>query len=121
VALDDLFKNADIISLHCPSPGDGSPLIDRRVIAIMKKGVYIINTARGSLLDNEAIIEALDAGKIAGLTLDAFESEPPEDWRLVKHDKVIATPHVGGFTQESLDRTMSVVVDNLIQALNAHN
>ncbi|MEI7900059.1 MAG: phosphoglycerate dehydrogenase [bacterium] len=118
-SLTEVLTQADLISLHCPANADGSALIGRQTIALMKKGVYIVNTARGGLLDDEAVLEALDAGLIAGVTIDAFESEPPKDWRLVQHDRVIATPHVGGFTDESVDRAVSVAVDNLLKALEA--
>ena len=115
--IDDVLSQADIISLHCPARADGTALIDRPAIAAMKKGVYIVNTARGSLLDREAVLEALESGQIAGVALDAFESEPPEDWRLVKHSRAVATPHVGGYSAESVDRAVSAAVDNLLDAL----
>lgn len=117
VTLNDIMTNADIISLHCPPKEDGLPLIDRHAVSIMKKGVYIINTARGGLMDDDAILEGLESGKIAGVGVDAFESEPPVDWRLAKHDRVVATPHVGGFTDESVDRAVSLSVENMLVAL----
>ena len=83
----------------------------------MKKGVYIVNTARGSLVDTDAVLSALDSGWVSGLAVDAFETEPPTDWRLAAHSRVIATPHVGGFTEESIDRASSVAVENLLAAL----
>ena len=60
----------------------------------MKNGVYLVNTARGSLLDEEAVLQALESGHIAGLAVDAFVQEPPSDYQLVKHNRVIATPHI---------------------------
>ena len=83
----------------------------------MKNGVYIVNTARAELLDDEAALKALDSGKIVGLTLDVFSPEPPQDWRLARHPNVVATAHVGGFTKESIDRAVSMAVDNLINEL----
>jgi len=115
--LEDVLSRADIISLHCPARADGAALIDRPAIAMMKNGVYIVNTARGGLLDREAVLEALESGRVAGVALDAFESEPPEDWRLVKDSRAVTTPHVGGYTAESVDRAVSAAVDNLLDAL----
>jgi len=116
-SLEELLSGADIISLHCPANPAGRPFVDKALIDLMKDGVYIINTARGSLLDEEAVLEALESGKIAGVTIDAFESEPPQDWRLAQNSRVTATPHIGGFTEESITRAMSVAVGNLLSEL----
>jgi phosphoglycerate dehydrogenase-like enzyme len=115
--LDDLLAQSDVISLHCPPSADGTPLVNTEAIEKMKDGVYLINTARAELLDNSAVSKALEDGKIGGLTLDVFETEPPRDWELVKHDRVVATPHIGGYTKESIDRAVGVAVDNLLTEL----
>jgi len=115
-SIDDVLAGSDIISLHCP-PQDGGALIDAASIEKMKDGVYIINTARASLIDDRAVLAGLESGKIAGVVVDAFDPEPPADWRLAGHSKVIGTPHIGGFTPESIDRAVSAAVDNLLQAL----
>jgi D-3-phosphoglycerate dehydrogenase len=117
-ALDEVLSESDIISLHCPAQAGNVPLIDSKAIASMKKGVTIVNTARASLLDEAAVLAALDSGHVGGVTLDAFESEPPEDWALAKDTRVVSSPHIGGFTQESVDRAMSAAVDNLLAALS---
>jgi phosphoglycerate dehydrogenase-like enzyme len=113
----DLLEKSDIISLHIPAPENGVPLVDKSFIRGMKKGTYIINTARGELIDDDAMIEALNSGIVKGLVTDVFRNEPPEDTRIVKHDKVIATPHIGGFTVESIDRAVDGAVDNLLKYL----
>lgn len=115
--LEAVLSAADIISLHCPALPDNRPLIDGAAIEAMKDGVYLVNTARGSLLDDEAVLAALDAGTIAGVALDAFTPEPPGDRRLVAHERVVATPHVGGYTIESVDRAVAAAVDNLLAAI----
>lgn len=117
VSLDGVFAKADVLSLHCPPPSDGKPLVDGRRIDAMKDGVYLVNTARGDLLDDQAVLHALDSGKIAGAAVDAFRKEPPGDDPLVRHDKVIATPHIGAFTEESVTRAVEVAVDNLLEVL----
>jgi len=115
-SIDAVLATSDIISLHCP-PQDGGAVIDAANIEKMKDGVYVINTARASLLDDRAVLAGLESGKIAGVVLDAFDPEPPADWRLARHLKVISTPHIGGFTPESIDRAVSAAVDNLFKAL----
>ncbi|MBC8374349.1 MAG: phosphoglycerate dehydrogenase [Phycisphaerae bacterium] len=115
-SIDDVLATSDIISLHCP-PQDGGALIDAASIGKMKDGVYLINTARASLIDDSAVLAGLESGKIAGVVVDAFDPEPPADWRLAGHPKVIGTPHIGGFTPESIDRAVSAAVDNLLKAL----
>jgi D-3-phosphoglycerate dehydrogenase len=116
VTLDELLERAHIISLHCPPLSDHQPLISADTIGKMRTGVYLINTARGSLLDIEAVLAGLDSGQISGVAVDAFVPEPPDDWRLVKHAQVIGTAHIGGFTSESIDRAVTVAVDNLLAA-----
>jgi len=116
-SFDELLAQSHLISLHCPPLLEQRALIDAGVIGKMKPGVYLINTARGSLLDDDAVLTGLDSGQISGVAVDAFVQEPPDDWRLVRHAHVIATPHVGGFTTESIDRAVSDAVDKLLEAL----
>ncbi|MEN9360532.1 MAG: hypothetical protein RL095_2067 [Verrucomicrobiota bacterium] len=113
-SLDEVLESSDFLSLHCPIPHGGRPFLDAATFSRMKPGVIVINTARGELIDADAALAALDSGRLAGLTLDAYASEPPSDWRLVKHPNVIATPHTGAFTAESVDRAIEAAVDNLL-------
>ena len=83
----------------------------------MKQGAYLINTARGALLDQDAVLAGLEGGRIAGLAVDAFDPEPPTDWRLARHPSVIATPHIGGYTTESVARAATAAVENLLAVL----
>jgi phosphoglycerate dehydrogenase-like enzyme len=117
VDLADLYRRADFISLHCPAAANGEPIIGAGEIRKMKKGVFLINTARASLLDHDAVLAGLESGNIAGLALDVFDVEPPDDYRLVQDERVIATPHIGGYTYESVTRATVQAVENLIQAL----
>lgn len=116
-ALDEVVAGADVLSLHCPPPADGRPLVDTVMIGKMKRGAYLVNTARYGLLDQTAVLAALDSGQLSGLALDVFDVEPPGDNPLVKHPRVIATPHIGGFTAESVERAMAAAVDNLLAVL----
>jgi len=116
-SIEELISKSDIISLHRPAEPDGSPIITESVIKKMKKGVYLINTARASLIDEKAVLQALNEGKIAGLGVDVYTEEPPKQYDLVKHERVIATPHLGGYTDESVDRATNAAVDNLLRYL----
>jgi phosphoglycerate dehydrogenase-like enzyme len=115
--LDEVISRADFLSLHCPPAVDGRPVLDVAALAKLKRGAFLINTARYDVFDADAVLAVLDSGVLAGLALDAFDAEPPMDARLTKHPRAIATPHVGGFTRESIDRAMTVAVDNLVAAL----
>lgn len=117
VSFEELLFEADIITLHCPAKPNGIPLIDTKAIAQMKRGVLLVNTARGELLDDKAVLAALDNGHLGGLAIDSYRHEPPGDDPLVMHERVIATPHIGAYTRESIDRTMELTVDNLLSAL----
>ena len=119
VPIDEVFRCAEILSLHCPPSPDGRPILDRNALSSCRRGVFVVNTARFDLIDPVAMLGALDSGHVAGLGLDVFAEEPPKDTTLVRHSRVIATSHVGGFTQESVDRAMDAAVDNLLRALAA--
>jgi phosphoglycerate dehydrogenase-like enzyme len=118
-SLEALWTQADILSLHCPPLKGNRPLLDQASISQLKKGVYLINTARAGLWDEAAVLSGLESGQIAGVALDVFPEEPPRDLRLAQHPKVIALPHCGGYTRESVDRAISVAVDNLLQGLGS--
>ena len=118
VPLEELLASADIVTLHCPHAPGQAPLIDAAALARMKKGAVLVNTARGGLVDDTAVIAALQDGRLAGYGVDAYETEPPAPSPLLSHDKVIATPHVGAFTAESVSRATRVAVDNLLNALS---
>jgi len=117
ISFDEVLEKSDILSLHRPASPSGESVITEQVIAKMKKGVYIINTSRASLIDENAVLEALENGQVAGLATDVYPEEPPQDFSLVKHDRVVATPHLGGFTKESVDRATLAAVENLIDSI----
>jgi phosphoglycerate dehydrogenase-like enzyme len=115
--LEELLGSSDIVTLHCPHTPGAVPLIDAPALARMKKGAVLVNTARGGLVDDAAILAALRDGRLAGYGVDAYEKEPPEPSPLLGHDRVIATPHIGAFTAESVSRATRAAVDNLLAAL----
>jgi len=116
--LEELLISSDIVTLHCPHTPGEKPLIDAAALARMKKGAVLVNTARAGLVDDAAVLAALNDGRLAGYGVDAHEKEPPEPNPLIAHDRVIATPHVGAFTAESVSRATRVAVDNLLGALS---
>jgi D-3-phosphoglycerate dehydrogenase len=114
--LDAVMAEADAITLHCP-PRDVA-IVDGRAIARMRDGVFLINTARSDLIDEAAVLEGLNSGRIAALATDVFPTEPPLPSSLLAHERVIQTPHAGGFTRESVDRATAIAVENLLEALS---
>ncbi|MDY0236250.1 MAG: D-2-hydroxyacid dehydrogenase [Gudongella sp.] len=109
--MEDLFKHADFISIHTPATKDGKPLISTSEIKQMKDGVYLINCARGGIIDEDALLDALDSGKVAGAGIDVFSEEPTKNEKLVNHKNVSVTPHIGGSTDEAQERIGEEIVD----------
>ena len=110
---DALVAEADIISLHCPLTEETRGMIDARRIALMKPGTSIINTARGELIDHEALIEALNSGHLAGAGLDVYPDEPNVDRRLIAHPNVMTLPHIGSATVEGREASGEKVIANI--------
>ena len=110
VEMDELLANSDFISLHTPSV-DGKPFVNVETIAKMKDGVVIINTSRGNNLDEDALIAALDSGKVRAAGLDVWAEEPPKNKALVCHAHVSCTPHIGAATKEAQKRIGAEIVE----------
>ena len=110
LGLNDLLKVSDFISLHVPYDKNAGALIGKEQLNIMKDGSYIINCARGKVVDEAALLEALNSGKIAGAGIDVFEIEPNTNEILVNHPRVSCTPHIGASTLEAQDRIGDEVV-----------
>ena len=111
MSMEDVLKNADFVSLHIPAAKDGKPVVGKDLLAIMKPTAYIINTARGGLICEQALCDALDGGKLAGAALDVFTEEPSKNERLLRNPKVSLTPHIGGSTMEAQMRIGQEIVD----------
>ena len=118
VSLDELFQKADIITVHVPLTDTTKHMINAQAIAKMKDGVRIISAARGGVIDEDALLQALESGKVASAALDVFEKEPPLESPLVKHPKLIATPHIGGETKEAQRRAAVDIVNEVLAALD---
>lgn len=114
VTLDELLAQADYISLHLPKTKESAGMIGKDQLAKMKNGVRIVNCARGGIIDEAALYDALTGGKVAGAALDVYAEEPPTDWKLMKLPNVIGSPHIGAATHEAQGRVGAEVADKLI-------
>jgi D-3-phosphoglycerate dehydrogenase len=117
--MDGVFAQADIISLHCPPASDGRPIVDDRRLRLIKPQSMLVNTARATLVDEAAVRDALEEGRLAAFATDVFSEEPPPPGSLAAHPRVIATSHIGGFTEESVSKATRLAVMNLLDALAA--
>ncbi|PIQ87572.1 MAG: phosphoglycerate dehydrogenase [Candidatus Omnitrophica bacterium CG11_big_fil_rev_8_21_14_0_20_45_26] len=117
VTLEELLKNSDFITVHVPLTEQTKRLINDEAFSKMKKGVYILNCARGGIIDETALLRAIESGKVRGAALDVFESEPPKSNPLLKSERVIVTPHLGAATLEAQENVAVAVAQQIIDAL----
>lgn len=118
VSLDELLEEADYISLHIPSNPGNTPFIDAEKISRMKNGVYLINTARGELVDEKALLDGLNSGKIRGAGIDVFQEEPTRNLELVSHERISVTPHIGASTKEAQNKIGEEII-SIIESMEA--
>ena len=112
-SLDDLLERTDILTLHCPSNAESHHMIDAQAIARMKQDACLINTARGDLVDQDALVAALESGHLAGAGLDVYPDEPAVDPRLLAHPNVMTLPHIGSATKEGREASGEKVIANI--------
>jgi D-3-phosphoglycerate dehydrogenase len=117
VSLDELFSRADFITIHTPLTSETKNLINSETIGKMKNEVRIINCARGGIINEKDLYEALKSGKVAGAALDVFEKEPPDDFSLIGLDNVICTPHLGAATEEAQENVAIAVAEQIADYL----
>lgn len=121
VSLEELLKNSDYVSMHCPLTESTKHMINKESLSLMKPSAFIINTSRGALIDEAALIEALENGTIAGAGLDVQETEPPEETSpLYTMDQVLLTPHMGWKGLETRQRLVSILADNIKQFMEGN-
>ena len=121
VELDDLLRQSDVVSLHLRNSPQAAGLIGRRELALMKSTAYLINTARGAIVDQAALVDVLREKQIAGAGLDVFAPEPLEaDSPFLALDNVVVTPHVAAVTHEAQARLAQMPVDNIVAFLDGH-
>ena len=121
VSLEELLKNSDYVSMHCPLTESTKHMINKESLSLMKPSAFIINTSRGALIDEAALIEALENGTIAGAGLDVQETEPPEEASpLYTMDQILLTPHMGWKGLETRQRLVSILADNIKQFMEGN-
>uniref|UniRef100_A0A7V3YFS8 Hydroxyacid dehydrogenase n=1 Tax=Candidatus Caldatribacterium californiense TaxID=1454726 RepID=A0A7V3YFS8_9BACT len=111
--LEELLERSDIVSLHVVLNSETAGLFSEEMLRKMKKGAYLINTSRGKVIDQKALLQVLREGHLAGVALDVYETEPPQDLELLTHENVICTPHIGGSTEEAFLNATEVLVNKL--------
>jgi glyoxylate reductase len=118
--LDTLVGEADILTLHCPLTEETRNMMDARRLALMKPGASLINTARGELVDQDALIAVLESGHLAGAGLDVYPEEPVVDLRLLRHPNVMTLPHIGSATAEGREASGEKVIANIRFWMDGH-
>jgi D-3-phosphoglycerate dehydrogenase len=116
-SLDQLFARSDIITLHLPLTDQTRGMLNEAAFAKMKQGVYVICAARGGVIDEAALLAALDSGKVAGAALDVYATEPPGMNELISHPRLIGTPHIGAQTVEAQTRAAHDIAEEVLAAL----
>jgi D-3-phosphoglycerate dehydrogenase len=118
VSFDDLLSKSDIISLHLPGTDQTKGIVDAGFLGKMKKGSWLVNTARGDLIDEKALIAALESGHLAGAALDVYSEEPPDKQNpLLKMDQVITTPHMGAHSDSATNNMGRMALDECLAVL----
>ena len=117
VSIDEVLENSDFITLHVPAQKDGA-LLNKEAFAKMKDGVAILNCARGGVVDEDALIEALDSGKVSFAGVDVFVGEPTPSEKILSHPKISLTPHIGAATQEAQDRIGTELASQIFKIFN---
>lgn len=118
VGLDEIFTRSDAITVHTPLTAQTKGLVNEDVLPRLKKGVLLVNAARGGIYDEAALLKGLESGQIGGVALDVFvEEPPPADLPLLKHERVIVTPHLGASTKEAQDRVALEIAEQIVAYL----
>src|SRR5512143_76265 len=117
VPLTDLYAKSDFITFHLPLTPESKGMVNGQVIAQMKRGVRIVDAARGGIIDETALLAAIESGQVAAAALDVYATEPPGLTALVAHPNVVATPHIGAQTEEAQDRAAEDIASEVLTAL----
>jgi len=118
VPLYDLLSRSDVVTIHVPYTPQTRHMIDERALSIIKKGAYLINTSRGPIVDEKALLKSLQSGRLSGAALDVYETEPPTDWSLMQLPNVICTPHIGAQTYEAQRLASVLLAEKIISYLS---
>jgi D-3-phosphoglycerate dehydrogenase len=114
VPLSELLKRSDVVTIHIPYTAETHHMIGKKELQLMKKGAYLVNTSRGPIIDENALLKALQSEKLKGAALDVYEFEPPADWTLIQLPNVVCTPHIGAETEETQKTGAILMADKVI-------
>jgi D-3-phosphoglycerate dehydrogenase len=115
VSLEELLSQSDIITIHAPKTPETLNLLNKENLKLCKDGVVIINCARGGIINEADLLEALNSGKVAAAGLDVFSSEPPGDFTLAQHPHVVSTPHLGATTEEAQIKVADMILEQMVE------
>jgi len=115
VDIDEIFRSSDIISLHVPA--QENPIIEAKAFALMQDGIILINTARAELINENELLKALNSNKVRVFATDVYKEEPPNLDDLISHPRTICTPHIGAYTEESINQAVELAIENIINVL----
>ncbi len=116
IPLREMLQRSDIVTMHVPLTPQTRHMIGEEQLQLMKKGAYLINMSRGGVVDEKALLEALQSGKLGGAALDVYEEEPPKDLTLVRMPNVVCTPHIGAQTEEAQKVAATLIAEKLIDS-----
>jgi len=117
VPLEDLLRRSDVVSIHVPLTEETRGMIGARELSLIKEGAVLINTSRGAVVDEEALLNALQSGRLRGAALDVYTVEPPRDLRLIRLPNVVCTPHIGAQTDEAQVEASRLIAEKIIKCL----
>jgi D-3-phosphoglycerate dehydrogenase len=117
VSLDELYRRSDFITVHTPLNNETRGLINDASISLCRKGIRFLNCARGGIIDEAALLRGLQSGHVGGAALDVFEKEPPDQSALLRHEKVVVTPHLGASTEEAQEKVAAQIARQVADAL----
>jgi len=117
VPLEDLLRRSDVVSIHVPLTEETRGMIGERELSLIKEGAVLINTSRGAVVDEEALLNALQSGRLGGAALDVYTVEPPKDLRLIRLPNVVCTPHIGAQTDEAQVEASRLIAEKIIKCL----
>jgi D-3-phosphoglycerate dehydrogenase len=121
VPLDELLRRSDVVSVHVPLTEQTANMIGQKELNIMKKGSIVINTSRGGIIDEDALLEALKSGRLSGVGLDVYRVEPPKNLELVRLPNVVCTPHIGAQTEEAQKASSVLLAEKIIRFFSEHS
>jgi glyoxylate reductase len=116
--LDELLSSSDIVTLHCPLSAETRHLLDERRLRLLPRGAFVINTSRGPVIDEEALVKVLESGHLGGAGLDVYEREPTVHAGLLRRDDVVLLPHLGSATVETRTAMSQLALDNALAVLD---